>query len=71
MSKLQGREAAQKRGVPFGGPRKPSTDWQQLARPLVLEGKSVSEIARTFVHPATIYRLPEAEAVGIPMSMQA
>lgn len=67
-----GREAAQKRGVRFGRPRKLSTDQQRLARRLVLEGKSVSEIARTFnVHAATIYRLAEADAAGIPMAMQA
>ena len=42
------REAAQKRGVRFGRPRKLSTDQEQLARRLVLEGKAVSDIARTF-----------------------
>ena len=48
-----GREAAR-----FGRPRKLSLDQEQLARRLVLEGKSVSDIARTFnVHVATIYRL--------------
>jgi DNA invertase Pin-like site-specific DNA recombinase len=53
-----GREAARKRGVRFGRPRKLSIDQEQLARRLVLEGKSVSEIARTFnVHVATVYRL--------------
>jgi transposase len=58
--------------VRFGRPRKLSTDQQRLARRLVLEGKSVSEIARTFnVHAATIYRLAEADAAGIPMAMQA
>jgi len=56
-----GREAAQKRGVRFGRPRKLSKDQAQLAQRLVLAGKSVSDIARTFnVHVATIYRLSEA-----------
>jgi len=40
------REAAQKRGVQFGRPRKLSIDQAQLARRLVLEGKSVSDIAK-------------------------
>src|SRR6202035_3149397 len=43
-----GREAARKRGVRFGRPRKLSVDQEQLARRLVLEGRSVSDIARTF-----------------------
>ena len=67
-----GREAAQKRGVRFGRPRKLSVDQQRLARRLVLEGKAVPEIARTFnVHPATIYRLADADATEVPMAMQA
>ena len=57
-----GREAARKRGVRFGRPRKLSVDQEQLARRLVLEGRSVSDIARTFnVHVATIYRLAEMQ----------
>ena len=53
-----GREAAIKRGVRFGRPRKLSVDQEQLVQRLVSEGKSVSDIARTFnVHVATIYRL--------------
>ena len=37
-----------------------SLDQEQLARRLVLEGKSASDIARTFnVHEATIYRLAQ------------
>jgi DNA invertase Pin-like site-specific DNA recombinase len=57
---LRGREAARKRGVRFGRPRKLSLDQEQLARRLVLEGKSASDIARTFnVHAATIYRLAQ------------
>jgi DNA invertase Pin-like site-specific DNA recombinase len=55
-----GREAAQRRGVRFGHPPKLSVDQAELAQRLVLEGKSVSDIARTFnVHAATIYRLSE------------
>jgi len=30
-------------------------DQQELARDLVQDGKSISSVARTFVHPATIY----------------
>jgi DNA invertase Pin-like site-specific DNA recombinase len=57
-----GREAARKRGVRFGRPRKLSVDQEQLAQRLVLEGKSVSDIARTFnVHVATIYRLSQMQ----------
>src|ERR1700693_5961889 len=57
-----GREAARKRGVRFGRPRKLSLDQEQLARRLVLEGKSASDIARTFnVHAATIYRLAQMQ----------
>src|SRR5258708_23180396 len=53
-----GREAAKKRGVQFGRPRKLALDQGELARRLVSEGKSVREIASVFnVHPATIYRL--------------
>ena len=53
-----GREAAKKRGVRFGRPRKLALDQGDLARRLVSEGKSVREIASVFnVHPATIYRL--------------
>ena len=57
-----GREAARKRGVRFGRPRKLSADQEQLARRLVLEGKSASDIARTFsVYVATIYRLVQVQ----------
>ena len=52
-----GRRAAQARGVAFGRPRKMSKRQESLARELVREGKSISEVARTFnVHPATVYR---------------
>jgi DNA invertase Pin-like site-specific DNA recombinase len=55
-----GREAARKRGVQFGRPRKLSPDQEQLAQRLVLEGKSVCDTARIFnVHVATIYRLAQ------------
>jgi DNA invertase Pin-like site-specific DNA recombinase len=48
---------ARKRGVPFGRPRKMRPDQQQLAQELLKQGRSISEVARTFnVHPATIYR---------------
>ena len=53
-----GREAARKRGVRFGRPRKLTPEQENLARRLVSEGKSVREIATVFkVHAATIYRL--------------
>ena len=53
----EGRRAAQARGVPFGRPPKLRPDQRTLARHLIDEGKSVSEVARTFnVHVATIYR---------------
>jgi transposase-like protein len=33
-------------------------DQQQLAQELLKQGRSISEVARTFnVHPATIYRI--------------
>ena len=53
----EGRRAAQARGVPFGRPPKLRPDQRTFARHLIDEGKSVSEVARTFnVHVATIYR---------------
>lgn len=53
----EGRRAAMARGVAFGRPPKLRPDQRNLARQLIGEGKSVSEVARTFnVHPATIYR---------------
>ncbi len=58
-----GREAAIARGVAFGRPKKMLPEQQDLARQLLLEGKSVSAVARTFnVHPATIYRCIEPKA---------
>jgi DNA invertase Pin-like site-specific DNA recombinase len=55
-----GRKAAMKRGVKFGRPQKLSQDKQKIALRLVEEGKSVSEIAKTFdVNRSTIYRLQD------------
>src|SRR5271165_1946416 len=67
-----GRDAARKRGVRFGRPRKLSTDQEQLARRLVLEGKAVSDIARTFnVHAATIYRLADADSSDFQIAIHS
>ena len=67
-----GREAAQKRGVRFGRPRKLTLDQSELARRLVLEGKAVSDIARTFnVHSATIYRLADPDSSDVQMAMHS
>jgi hypothetical protein len=56
-----GREAAKKRGVRFGRPRKLNADQAQVSAQLLAEGKTVRDIARTFnVHEATIYRLAAA-----------
>lgn len=53
-----GRLAAKQRGVRFGRPEKMNEEQKSLAVRLLQEGKSVSEIAKTFnVHKATIYRL--------------
>ena len=58
----EGRKAAVKRGVTFGRPPRLRPDQQELARELLKQGRSVSEVARTFnVHPATIYRCKDAE----------
>ena len=52
-----GLRDARKRGVLCGRPRKMRPDQQQLAQELLKQGRSISEVARTFnVHPATIYR---------------
>jgi len=52
---------ARKRGVAFGRPKKMRPDQQKLVHELLNQGRSISEIARTFnVHPATIYRCREA-----------
>ncbi len=53
----EGRQAAKRRGVSFGRPQKLRPDQKVLALSLVQEGRSISEVARTFnVHPATIHR---------------
>lgn len=53
-----GRIAAKKRGVRFGRPEKMNDEQKSLAKRLLQENKSVSEVAKTFnVHKATIYRL--------------
>jgi DNA invertase Pin-like site-specific DNA recombinase len=53
-----GRAAAKLRGVRFGRPEKMNEEQKLLAKRLLQEDKSVSEIAKTFnVHKATIYRL--------------
>jgi DNA invertase Pin-like site-specific DNA recombinase len=57
-----GRVAAKKRGVRFGRPEKMNEEQKFLAKRLLQEDKSVSEVAKTFnVHKATIYRLQESE----------
>ena len=51
----EGRQAAKRRGVTFGRPRKLRSDQKALVLALVQEGRSISEVARTFnVHPATM-----------------
>lgn len=53
-----GRSAAKQRGVRFGRPQKLNDEQRQLALRLLQEGKSISEVARTFrVHGTTVYRL--------------
>ena len=53
----EGRQAAIRRGVSFGRPQKLRPDQKELVVSLVREGRSISEVARTFnVHPATIHR---------------
>ena len=59
----EGRRAAQARGVAFGRPSKLRPDQRTVARQLIEQGKSVSDVARTFnVHVATIYRCLHDEA---------
>jgi DNA invertase Pin-like site-specific DNA recombinase len=58
-----GREAARRRGIHFGRPRKLNPEQRKVARRLIDEGQSVREIADTFnVHTATIYRLSSTVA---------
>ena len=53
-----GRISAKQRGIRFGRPKKMNEEQKLLAKRLLEENKSVSEIAKTFnVHKATIYRL--------------
>ncbi len=53
-----GREAAMKKGIKFGRPRSLSPEQRELILKLREEGKSVTELARTFnVDRSTIYRL--------------
>lgn len=55
-----GRVAAKQRGIQFGRPKKMNEEQKLLAKRLLEENKSVSEIAKTFnVHKATIYRLQD------------
>ena len=57
-----GRVAAKKCGVRFGRPEKMNEEQKLLARRLLQEDKSVTEIAKTFnVHKATIYRLQDSQ----------
>jgi DNA invertase Pin-like site-specific DNA recombinase len=56
----EGRKAVMSRGVAFGRSRKMRSDQAEFARQFVLEGRSISAVARTFnAHPATIYRCIE------------
>jgi DNA invertase Pin-like site-specific DNA recombinase len=58
-----GREAARRRGIHFGRPRKLNPEQTKLARRLIDEGQSVRQIADTFnVHTATIYRVSKTAA---------
>ena len=54
----RGREYAMARGVRFGRPTKLSKEQKKLALYLIEQGKSVTEIAKTFnVNRSTIYRI--------------
>ena len=54
---VDGNNVMGARGVPFGRPPKLRPEQRTLARQLIEEGKSVSDVARTFnVHVATNYR---------------
>lgn len=55
-----GRAAAKVRGVRFGRPNKLNQDQKLLVKRLVLEDKSINEIAKILnVHKSTIYRLKD------------
>ena len=63
----EGRQAAKRRGVSFGRPSKLRADQKTLVLALVQEGRSISEVARTFnVHPATIHRCLNADQAAEP-----
>jgi DNA invertase Pin-like site-specific DNA recombinase len=56
-----GREAAKRRGVQFGRPRKLKLDDVQFACQLLANGEAIRDVAKKFnVHEATIYRLAAA-----------
>lgn len=58
-----GRKQALERGVKFGRPPKLSKEQKALVLKLINEGKSVSEIAKTFnVDRSTSYRLQATAA---------
>jgi DNA invertase Pin-like site-specific DNA recombinase len=64
-----GLRDARKRGVLFGRPKKMRPDQQQLAHELLKQGRSVSEVARTFnVHPATIYRIRDHQVPNFKLA---
>ena len=64
----EGRQAAKRRGVSFGRPQKLRPDQKTLALALIQEGRSISEVARTFnVHPATIHRCLNAPQAANPI----
>jgi DNA invertase Pin-like site-specific DNA recombinase len=64
-----GLRDARKRGVLFGRPKKMRPDQQQLAQELLRQGRSISEVARTFnVHPATIYRIRDHQSSGLRLA---
>lgn len=63
----EGRQAAIRRGVSFGRPQKLRPDQKELVVSLVREGRSISEVARTFnVHTATIHRCLNGAQEPIP-----
>jgi transposase-like protein len=44
-------------------------DQQQLAQELLKQGRSISEVARTFnVHPATIYRIRDHQTSDLKLA---
>ena len=64
-----GLRDARKRRVLFGRPKKMRPDQQQLAQELLKQGRSISEVARTFnVHPATIYRIREHQTPDLRLA---